>query len=354
MLVGIIEIKIEVRVGVFKDQPYLCRIVVMTETADPRIALMQKWSQENPALMAQAGLASSAETLNAGHSFIDATPAEQRAALLKFAGVNPSHHSPHVHPHAEHSGKKGKGKKGKGDLSNVPELVAAITKGVMESMKHGTAAHSKTHNKNKPFIGVPSMKLKTVYASSQGYYDKAVSDALTATDIISTKFPEIIRTPFFRAFQDLKQYRDSRQSTYDTVWEKILAAHTAYTQSIHSLKYVMHPPNKVPVERSDGVKSLLSKLMGLTIEALKAFTGDTGMRTKHGYYELKTQRRNITEAKKNNEEVHQAWVHMAAKEKKAMEKMTGAHNIPGHPAPPALSEFGADHGSFSMAHPYTP
>jgi hypothetical protein len=94
--------------------------------------------------------------------------------------------------------------------------------------------------------------------------------------------------------------------------------------------------------------------MGLTIEALKAFTGDTDMRTKHGYYELKTQRRNITEAKKNSEEVHQALVHMVAKEKKALERMTGAHNMPGHAGPPALSEFGADHGSFSMAHPYTP
>lgn len=326
---------------------------------------MQKWSQENPALMAQAGLASSAGTLSAEPHFIDASAADQKVRLMNIAGVDPSRHSPHVHPHAGHSGKKGKGKKGKGNMNHIPEIVAAITKGVMETMQHGTAVHTSTHNKNKPYSDASSNKLAQAYTASQGFYNVAVNEAIAFIDVNMAKFPPPVRTPFYAAFVDLKQYRlTSKSVTYDHVYEKISGAHTAYAVLVPGLKYAIHPPKTTPSERADGVKSLLSKLMSLTIETLKALASDTETRTKNGYYDLKTQRRIIAATKKNSNEVHQALVRALAMEKKAADKKLGvnghtmAHpshqsHMPGYAAGTA-SEFGADHGSFSMAHPYTP
>lgn len=49
----------------------------MTDSADPRIALMQKWSAENPELLAQAGLASQASLESGSHLGAFAHAAEQ-------------------------------------------------------------------------------------------------------------------------------------------------------------------------------------------------------------------------------------------------------------------------------------
>jgi hypothetical protein len=210
----------------------------MTETADPRIALMQKWSQENPALMAQAGLASSAGTLSAEPHFIDTTPAEQRSSLIQLAGKNPAHHSSSSkagHPASGHTGKKNKGKGKKNHMPDLEKTVTAITKGVMQSMQHAGTHHANTstHNKDKPFFGVSSAKLQQVYEASQNFHTKAVSDALVAINTAMAELPGPIRSPFNAAFTALKQYRASNPSqTYDTVYDKFSEAHAAYTTFI--------------------------------------------------------------------------------------------------------------------------
>ncbi len=320
--------------------------------------------------MAQAGLASSADVPGQHHMLDEVVPG-QRAKLIQLAGGNPAHHSSSSkagHPASGHTGKKNKGKGKKNHMPDLETTVTAITKGVMQSMQHAGTHHANTstHNKDKPFFGVPSARLYQVYSTSLSFHTKAVAEALVAIDAAMAALPGGIRLPFNAAFTMLKQYRTGNQQyTYENVYAKISEAHAAYAALHSNLKYSMHMPHNIPVDRSVGVVSLLSKLMSLTIDTLQVHTIDLALRKQYGYYEFKTQRRNITEAKKNSDEVQQAWVRAKAIEKKAEERKTGVpghhmthpshqSHMPGHPAPGAASEFGADHGSFSMAHPYTP
>lgn len=319
--------------------------------------------------MAQAGLTSTAESLSADPHFIDATPAEQRAQLLKYAGVVPTHHGSHAGHTDSHTHKKGKGKGKKSHAGDLEKTVAAITKGVMQSMHSGPQhTNHSTHNKDKPYFGVTSKRLEQVYTTSQNFHTKAVDEAVIAIDSAASRLPLAIRSQFNIAFTALKLYRTGNQGySYDNVYEKISAAHTVYAGLYPRLKYTMHVPKNVPIDRKDGLVSLLSKLMSLTIDTLQVLTSDTTERKTYGYYEFKTLRRNITEAKKNSEEVHQACVRAVAREEKASEKQAAhifrasggnpAHvvqplHLPGHHMPRAQSEFGTDHGSFSMAQPF--
>ena len=330
----------------------------MTETADPRIALMQKWSQENPALMAQAGLASSAD-VPGQHHMLDENAHDQRAALIQLAGVTA--HSArgsigvhNAHNTSNHTGHQHTGKHSKGKANTY--LPTAGVDFVFSS--HGNVHNQTKHHKEKPFIGVSSEKLAVVYKAAVEYHTKEVISVYNSMDLIASKLPPIIRQQFNSVAIPLKQYRVGNQNpaySYDKVFQSIEAAHAALLASYPKMKYTVHKPKNEPGSRQDVVTALLSRLISLTIEAIKVCAPTREERTQFGLYDITAQRRQISGSRKNEEEVHNAWARAKINEEK---KSTIPHAQP-H-VPPRLprhkgvfSEFTEDK-SFSMAHPYTP
>ncbi len=331
------------RVGVFKELTPSPRL--MTEP-DPRIALMQKWSQENPALMAQAGLATLATDASegAGPHFIAGGMNPKRTELLHSAGVDPKAHS---HHQSGHPLKKSKGKKGKGNKNNSD--VKITVSGVPITIGHGHVQQQQSHKKKNPFFGVNLEKLAVVYSQSQIHYTEAVNASVSSVDTIMTKLPFAVGQAFLTAFSQLKLYkRGASAHTYETVYGKIAAVLTAY-QAIHKdLKYTLHMPHTIPTGPTAGTASLLSKLINATIALLRIHTKIAEERTKFGMYEFRAQLYNMANAKGNCVEIHAALIHeqnkAAARVGLPVDHTGRMHR--------AESEFGTDHGAFSMAQPF--
>ena len=73
-----------------------------------------------------------------------------------------------------------------------------------------------------------------------------------------------------------------------------------------TIRYVLHMPNKLPMDRVIGTSSLLFKLIRATLEFLKKSTDDSAKRREIGVYELKEQMRYVANARNNLEKVDQA------------------------------------------------
>lgn len=119
----------------------------MTETADPRIALLQKWSQENPELLAQAGLASSFE--GGTHLGVFANTSQQ---AKHYEQHKDAYHNLHNVKAGDHK-RKGNKKHNK-NTRNLMQYSKQEIVGVAKAAQSGVLTvhgnqHASTHTKNK-------------------------------------------------------------------------------------------------------------------------------------------------------------------------------------------------------------
>ena len=294
--------------GVFKG---VCPTARLMTEADPRIALMQKWSQENPALMAQAGLSTLASTAEDAH-FLAGGPNQERLKLLKLAGVDTTAHG---HPQSGHpiqGPKKGKSHKKKGGGSAHGSGAHVTVNGVHLIVGGHESVHQQPtkHKKKNPFMGVEVQKLRETYSHAQTQYVKAVNDTITAIDSTMTKTPHTVSQAFMIAFTPLKQYKKGLTShTYETTYAKIEATLAAYKAIKPDLKYTLHLPHTIPTDTTAGTASLLSKLINATIALLRVYTQVPAERTAFGMYEFRAELYKMANAKANCMEINAALIH---------------------------------------------
>jgi hypothetical protein len=329
----------------------------MTETADPRIALMQKWSQENPALMAQAGLATLAT--GAGEStdphFIAGGVNPKRLDLLRFAGVDPNGHA---HPNTGHpirEPKKGKShkKKGKGSAHGGAHITVNGVHLVVGGHENVHQQPQK-HKKKNPFMGADHSKLLLVYDQAKSHHIDIVNAAMSSVEMIHTKLPPKVRQIFLAAFQSIKRMKGSSSQTYEASYEKISEALSSYKQMDANLKYTLHMPHVIPSESVSGTASLLSKLINATNAFLRTHTKSIEERKTFGMYEFRTQLYSMANAKENCNEIKQALDHQ---KETFLKNTTHTHIARPSTNGGAVVRESAEHAfdnTFSMAHPYTP
>lgn len=323
---------------------------------------MQKWSQENPELLAQAGLAVSAVDAFGGANdhFIAGGINEQRLELLKAAGVDPTKHAhpQSGHPHREPKAKKGKGKGKKNTTPNVHLTVGGVPITIGGHGQQDGDQHTK-HKKKNPYMNVDHERLKVVYSQAQKNLVDAVNTAMSSVEAIHTKLPSLARPVFVTAFQSIKVFRmkGASSSTYETSFEKISEALTAYKSLTTNLKYTLRKPHIIPSESIPGTASLLSKLINVTIAFLRTHNKSTDERKNYGMYDLRAQIYNMANAKANYIEINQALTHQKQKHEEFLKNTTriplNRSSTNGGAVVRESAEHAFEtHGTFSMSNPY--
>jgi hypothetical protein len=351
----------------------------MTDTADPRIALMQKWNAENPELLAQAGLSASAGSALGGandHFIAEFSGRNQhRSELLKIAGVDTAKHPQSGQPHTTHKAKKGKSKKGKGKNASATYSPAEIN-GLLKAQKAGIVttthhAHNERHNENKkqkhhnPYNDVDHEKLKIVLSHAMAKYEMTVKASFITLATLIQKTPNSIApllTPVLRSIQ--AYYNGQSGFDYDTVIAKLKEALTGLKthNDEHSKKVIKfeirHPPTN-PDNKIDGAKSLLLKLINITTIYIRTHIKEKAARELHGFYELNQETNKLNDAKKNCVEIKQALAHQIAKHQEFMKNTIHTPmNRPGTNGGAVVrmhenAEHAFEpHGTFSMSSPY--
>lgn len=301
----------------------------MTDSADPRIALMQKWHSENPELLSQAGLGSSAAFGhgNSDCNFIDAHNNVKKTQLLNVAGIDanakqPTKDAAHTHDGSAKSKRKRKGKGKKNHSNHEESVLEKAVGGIVKGLIHGLAGgqqqqiHAKTKDHRdshkNPFVGVHQDKLKTTYVLASHHYHEAVDEAISQINTTLTKFPANVREPFLTVFNALKQYKrvggtvKESPHTYQATLDKLGLALSAFKAIAPGLSYNLRTPKKIPEDSLVGTASLLSKLINETISTLRIVFKSPEDRTKHGYYELKAQLYKISNSRENFNQVYNA------------------------------------------------
>lgn len=330
---------------------------------------MQKWSAENPELLAHAGLSAAYGADGVGDAsshFIAGGMNVDKIGLLKLAGVDPTKH---VHPQSGHplkengGHKKKKGKKGKGNKGNN-HLTFTVGNNPPITVSTGNTNNSKhSHKKKNPFIGADLAKLKAVYARALSNYYNVVTTEITTVRQISSKFPDIIKRDFASALEAAKTFYNSAKTDshasntqlYETAFEILSSTLTNYKgkdTAQYKLKYDIRKPHKIPDQRINGSVSLLSKLINITIAFIRTHMKDEESRKGVGMYELRQELFKMANAKENCIEIKQA---IDSAEFKQNTNQSGASVRPfgsTHIVRESAEHAFDHHDAFSMGQPY--
>ena len=340
----------------------------MTDSADPRIALMQKWSAENPELLAQAGLSASAvDALSGGNDhFVAMGLNPKRIEFLKLAGLDPAKHAhPHSgNPHTGHTEKKGKGKKNQAAAT----YTQAELNGVVKAVKSGAiTTHNANNTKTKPkhhnpYNDVDHEKLKSVFSQAWRSYQDSVKENIDEFHKLISKAPIQIKSYMSSAFDKIKEYQTGMRGSpnYDTVLSKLketLSQYKAKNSNGINLKHEIKQPHSTPDNTADGVTSLLSKLINMTMAFIKTHYKEQKERETYGYYELRQESYKLGNSKKNCIEIKQALAHQKEKHEAFLKNTTRTGIIrPGSNGGAVVRESAEHafekHGTFSMGSPY--
>jgi hypothetical protein len=140
----------------------------MTDTADPRIALMQKWNAENPELLAQAGLASSLES--SSHLGVFAKTPQQ---VQHYDKHQTGYHSLHDATAANYKSKDNK--KHKKNANKLMQYTKQEIAGIAKAAQSGALS---VH-------GAPNQHANTTHKKKKNgvkYHDKTPQELSEKTD----------------------------------------------------------------------------------------------------------------------------------------------------------------------------
>jgi hypothetical protein len=205
----------------------------MTDSADPRIALMQKWSAENPELLAQAGLASSLETSTHLGVFAKGQLDKHRDAINAIKGIDLPHVWDEHAMHMKNNRIKALKKRVKDKLMSMTKdqivgIAKAAQSGVLTvSGNHNTTQH--THDKKKKkhvkYYNLDPHTLSQNTEKAREEIKKTISNARGVKSVLDTHFRESDLISHSELSELLKSYdkfyvSDSEQD-FDNVYSEL-------------------------------------------------------------------------------------------------------------------------------------
>lgn len=206
----------------------------MTDTADPRIALMQKWSQENPELLAQAGLASAFDQGTNLGAFPVLKPNEEKSHYDILNQKNEKAWRKHEKKHGvkNHTHVKG----GNFSASDIHAVAKAIQSGAVSA--HGAANTITKHNKKKKHVKYYDLDPNVLSHNTEkarADIAKTLSDARGVKAVLNTYFREsdLINetTTLLKSYETF--YSSSSEQDFEDVYSRLfIFSHKAQRISI--------------------------------------------------------------------------------------------------------------------------
>jgi hypothetical protein len=184
----------------------------MADTADPRIALMQKWSQENPELLAQAGLASQASALRNSLGF-DLGLAYNEVQKRKLQKT-----STHINTKMKKESKHGN--------HNSNEIIAEQRKLIkMMENTHGSTKSIMKEHKVRKYMKMPYENLKNDLNQEIEIYKKKTHDEISKLNSISCGS---LQTKFKQFYSALVKFDSSKTGSeftnnFDEAYKQFLS-----------------------------------------------------------------------------------------------------------------------------------
>lgn len=195
----------------------------MSDSADPRIALMQKWSQENPELLAQAGLASGFDhgtSLGAFSILKDHTDKTNKEIMKQKSDELYSTMLSKHRAHKNHS----KNTTVTMTKTEMNAIVKAANEGIIapkDTSKHTT--HTKKEKKHVKYYNLTPEVLSENTERARAELAKTVSNAKTIKMIINTYFKESDLLDDTRRILDLydRYYTSNSEADFEEVYSKL-------------------------------------------------------------------------------------------------------------------------------------